>query len=405
MATRRTKKQAPVEAVYASPITSITDTVDWTVDKVKSALEDHEQGYFHQSADLAVAFNRDPRISGCLRARVKSFTGLPFSIKPAAQNPRRSKVLAEEASNWFLKACPETTATTLLKDRIVLGVACAQIIWERDGGSWVPAEIRRWSPKSLWWRQDLMRFDALTDKGIIPVTPGDGNWILWTSDLPGGWLDGAVLSLGIPFLVRSFGIRDWSRFNERHGLPILTVKEPAEFDPKKAKEFFEKIRNISRGGAARLPSTSKGSFELGLVEAKDSAWETFKELQAAANVDIAISINGQNLTTEVQSGSLAAAKVQNETKRDLTEADATEFGSVMRDQAVCPWIRFNRSEADVQLAPTPTYDPTPPEDTKLAADTFKTVGEAVKLLREAGVDPSPVLAKFGLTMAQIQPAS
>lgn len=60
-------------------------------------------------------------------------------------------------------------------------------------------------------------------------------------------------------------------------------------------------------------------------------------------------------------------------------------------------VRLNYGAELEDLAPRPTYDPTPPEDSKARADTRAKDAESVERFQRAGVDVQPILDEHGLT--------
>lgn len=389
----------PDRSIYIAPITT-GSLARWDIEDAYDALDAHEAGQFESATKLFQAMRREPRISACLRVRVLAAVGLPFELLPPkeASNLRRASQLAKFAAKWWETSVPETVIRRLCRDKIVLGVALAQILWTVVDGLWVPT-LEYWSPEHLWWRADNRSWEVMTQGGLVPIELNTGKWFLWVDDGEKGWMDASIQALTLPFLARTLTFRDWNRYGEKHGLPILGIKEPAEADPDNAEKFFKKLAKVGRDGVARLPQGIDGEgYDLKYIEASDQAWKTFEAFQSVAATDTAIELLGQNLTTEVSSGSLAAAKVQEKVRQDLLEADADSMLAAFWIQVSKPWALFNFGTPE--LAPKPTWDAEPPEDKQAAAQTLLVSAQAIEVLIRAGVDVSPLLEPMGLKMKQ-----
>lgn len=402
MATKKAaskRDNASYTTIYQAP-TSVGALVSWTWKDVQQALLAHESGDFRLSGKLATSFNRDSRIKGCMGIRTRAMVGLPFSMVPPDARTgalrRQARKIARETQVSWKRVCSEATARALVRDKILMGVAVAQIVWSVVDGKFIPT-VEHWPAEWVRYNVTSRAFEVWTLTGYVEIHGGDGKWIVWAEDASRSWLEGDVLSLGVPFILRAFTYRDWARFNERHGLPIMMIREPAGADPDKAKAFFQSLREAGSTGVMRLPRGQGGKdYDAEMLEAKDSSWQAFQELIKIINVDIAVLELGGNLNAEVSGGSLAAAKEQSQVRMDLVESDSEGFGDVMQDQLMRHVVRLNYGAELEDLAPRPTYDPTPPEDAKARADTRAKDAESVERFQRAGVDVQPILDEHGL---------
>src|SRR5262249_3961895 len=123
-------------------------------------------------------------------------------------------------------------------------------------------------------------------------------------------------------------------------------------------------------------------YDLKFAEAGANVFATFERQIAWADTAIAIVLNRQNLTTEGQGGSRAAADVHKAVQNELIRADAETASTALHDQALTYWAEFNFG--DPALAPWPRWDTTPPVDKTALATTLKTLGDAVGAFRQAG---------------------
>jgi hypothetical protein len=133
-----------------------------------------------------------------------------------------------------------------------------------------------------------------------------------------------------------------------------------------------------------------------LIEAKSTGWESFDRLIKQAESSMAIALLGQNLSTEVKGGSLAAARVHDGIRNDVLEGDAQRLAKCLHEQVLKPWARFNFG--DERAAPMPNWVTAPPEEKTEEGNSLKSLGDGISSLQKAGakVDVDTVLEKHGV---------
>jgi len=205
----------------------------------------------------------------------------------------------------------------------------------------------------------------------------------------------------MPFVFRSFTWRDWARWTERHGLPIIILKTPVEAKKEATDRFLRSLRNIGAEPYIEAPQAANGGVSWGaeLMEAKDTAHAGFERLLERIDTCIAVHLLGQNLTTEVQAGAYASSQVHKLIEGTILSSDAESLSTALREQVWKPWAKYNYGDAD--LAPWGTWDTAPPEDRAVAAATLKTAGEALAVWAttlKVPVDLKTEAERFGVAI-------
>jgi phage gp29-like protein len=374
-------------------------SVGWTVPGVRSALSDHEQGLFNRSAMLCDAMSRDDRLSATLDVRIAGVLGLPFEMQPADEGSdepsETAKKLAEQlGADWF-DVCPEAELAALLRWYYMLGVGVAELVWETGAAAWMP-RLRVHHPQYLRFDEITKLYQLSTEEGEITITPGDGKWVVLT-DGERGYMRGLVRSLAIPWMVRTFAWRDWARHSERHGMPIMLVKVPYAAQDSDKDGFVDEIRRLATETTIPLPQFTDGQgFDVNLLEAKANDWEGFERLITACNVSYAVRILGQNLTTEVQGGSYAAATAHERILGDLLCADVQKLTTGLHQQVARPIIAVNSGNVD--LTPWPMWNAEPPEDQQAKATVLATLIPALDQAARIGrvIDTEALFEAFSI---------
>lgn len=383
---------------------SVPSLSSWTVSTVRTAVDAHERGDFAASALLAEAMERNPRVYSALDTRVKGAAGLPFSFEVDEKAPpTRGAAELERVREMWPRVCPEQTVKDLLRWASTMGFALAEVAWSTVGGVWEP-RLRAVHPYWVSWSELDERFEVQTRDGIVPVEPGDG-WLLFGYAGERPWMRGVVRCLALEDHIRSLAVRDWARWSEVHGMPIRGAKVPASASEEDKDRFFEDISALGNESTVMLPQgdTPGASFGVELVEARTAeASKGFQALLSEVASDIAIALLGQNLTTQVTGGSLAAAKVHDRVRQDYLEDDTETLSTALREQVLVPWARFNTRGGDARLAPWPRWNAATPEDREAMSRVMQTAGNAIatwnSALAAAGseVDVLALAERFGV---------
>jgi phage gp29-like protein len=411
------------------PITTIAG-VD-SVGGINGVLAAHDMGYLQSSAMLWDAMRRDDRISGVTRTRVGALVAAPLEIKPAntkAKAARIAKLLAgdgEDEHGLWERICPPDVIKSLSGWGNALGFGLAEIVWRTDADmndwtkispgveytsnrsslGWLP-RLRVWHPQFVYFDYAERRFMVIAREGVIPLPridehpEGDGKWVVWTPyGYQYGWLEALVRPLAMKYLMRQWNYRDWARSNERQGMATFGAEVPAGAPESVKDEFVARIRNLGSDAVLELPQLEgeEGGFNLKMIESTTRNWETFKEFKSQLDVDIAVAVLGQNLTTEVQGGSRAAAQVQNLVRIDKAIEDAG-IADCIRQQVLTWWCLYNFG--DPELAPRPEYQVEPPTDELAENSALKMLGDALTSLKAATapIDVRTILDRAGVPL-------
>jgi phage gp29-like protein len=198
-----------------------------------------------------------------------------------------------------------------------------------------------------------------------------------------------------------------------YGLGIRKGYLPANADPGDRDRFLQQISNLGAEAVMLLPRGMGADWQNGFdveIEALSGGFkgEIFERLGARADTGITLALLGQNLTSEVQEGSLAAARVHGDVRQDYLEADVTTLQEWLTDQVVLPWARFNFSNAITRDdLPIPTWEVEPAEDADSASKTLGQVADAIETLTRVApeVDRRALLERFDIPMLAESPTA
>jgi phage gp29-like protein len=397
--------------------TSISVLTTWTVASVRHALARHDDGDFYESSLLCEQLRRDPAIFGDLSTRVRALaarSGLPFDVQASyGVDDRRADTVAERVEALWFDLAPEHVLEAIMVDAILLGVAVARIEWRTMAREWVPF-LRHLPAHGLRWDDTAKAYRYITGDGQdLVVNPGDGTWFLHAPHGDRSWLWGAVRALGVPWLMRTFTFRDWARYCEKHGMPVLAIKEPffAHDDVEgpggttgasNATAVYSQFRKLGSESVLRLPqgaSPDDGGWSAEWIEPKAATFDAFQKFLAELRTGIRSVILGHDTEAGARGGDgeLAAQRV----KVEYLSADCEPLSTSLRQQVLKPYVVYNVDAARPELAPWPRWDTRPIPDLKGRAEMLDKLGDALAKLGANGVDIGEILQEFQLEPAGV----
>lgn len=396
-----TRKPPPFGRYKSPPPTIWTK---WDVNSIELALNEHELGSFRTSALLAEWLRRDPRVFTTLENLVQAALGLDYSTRPSADttNSKLAERLAKRVHSWWFRCIPESTLATLIRNYILLGFAVGEVLWGNVGTQeepeWRPTGLRVHPAQYLRW--DTLKecfMLAVVDgpgvqRGEIPITPGDGRWLLFASSIDRPWMNGAIRPLGLLAYLRRTTNRDWARRSETESIGIKLAKVPRGANAKDVDAFLRNLAKLGDETTLKLPEGY--DFDLKAVDA--GAAEGFRKLIENCDTAITLVLLGQNLTTQIEGGSFAAAQTHAKMQLDRLEAIVAGLSTSCRSDVLIPWGRFNVEGFADEAAPWNHWDPTPPDDKQKRAQAYLTLSQALPTLIAAGIDITPVVEVFDL---------
>lgn len=365
---------------------------------VRQAERQADAGELQLAAQLCEALFGDDRVSGVYSTRAAALLGLPLSFEESARGSSASKAarVEEIEADWWT-ICPEDELTQLIRWGRALGVGFGQLRWERTTTRIIP-RLEVWHPSLLSWSDKLQTWQIELEKGKrTPIEAAQGQWIIYT---PYGrsrpWSLGLWRGISRWWLLKILARDDWSRHGEIAAKGIIS--SPPGTTQEQRRELAEDLADAGGDAQIALPP----GFDYKLVEISANTREIYQSQIDAANTAIAISTLGNNLSTEVQGGSFAAASSHAGVSLMHTRSDAETLSTCLREQILTWWASHNFGSPD--LAPWPKWQTDPPEDLAQKATVLASVGTAIQALRGAGmpVDTRAIAEQYGIPLRQSQ---
>jgi uncharacterized protein DUF935 len=384
-----------IAGTYVREIPATTVITNWTVPQVRETCAALILGLFDLPAQLLDEMYGDSRVKSAM-AKLTAILSRPVKFKVKKRNkgnPVARQCLTDWENDWP-HIGSEAVLSELIGNEATLGFQITQLLWDstRAAGQrdhWCPYPKNWYSRYSYyyWGSGGRGRYMAITLDGQYPITPGDGRFCIFSRhNLYRGWIRGAIRAVAPWWLGRQYGLRDWQRYEERNGFPWIKALTPAGADPADIAAFLNSLKSLGQETIMQLPQYNEqvgSNFNVELLEAQINNWEGFQRLIECCNGEIAQSYLGQNLTTEVKEGSLAAARQHGDAEQVILAAIARALCLYVEQQWIRPYALINYGDPD--MACEMVLDLAAPEDKVQMTAALKNFGDAIAVMRKAGI--------------------
>jgi hypothetical protein len=384
--------------IAAADEARVNSVSGWDPAKVNSAERQADAGTYTAAGDLVERLLTDDRIEG-VADKLAGVASLPLDFEPASEDadPETDPQAMALAEDWW-DFLSEDLLSHLVKWGRILGIGVLHVRgWEPGPSGRLIPVLETWHPRNIGYNYQSREWFAIVDGGSqIPITPGDGGWVVWTpygakrpvSRAP--WR-----GLALWWLLKSYAIQDWGLYSNRHGSGLYVAKNTGatrSIDNPTRVKLGQALAALGRRGSVVLPD----GFDLALVEAQAKTWETFQAQIQLADRAIAISLAGQNLSTDVEGGSYAAASVHQAIEATKIHQIAAGMSTCLRTQLVSWWASLNFG--DPALAPWPKWNLDLEQDQGELVKRLYPIGSFLGQIVDRGVDVDPIAfaAQFGV---------
>lgn len=335
---------------------------------------------------------RDLHIRSVYQTRKMAVERVPVHVLPASKSPADAKV-AESVREFVVETSQFRQLRKDLSGAIYQGYEVAEVVWNTDNPSrWVPTYKWRWPHFFAWDRPTGTELRLRTsNEPLWGEEVPDQKFIVHKSTATTGHVfgRGLVFPLSSYHLFKSADVRAWITLGEKHGIPWRVVHSDHQPTEQDRENFFEAMQDLGSDAAVLLPPGMKLELSDGL-SAKGSA-DFHERFFRVMNQEISKGYLGQTMTTE-DGSSLAQAKVHDEVREDIRDADIADLDETIRESVVAWYVEYNFGP-DVPL-PMIVGSEKKPEDIAAVANALKAVSEAAN--RTIPVGWLAVLDKLGL---------
>ncbi len=278
----------------------------------------------------------DDQVAATFQQRRLAAVGCPWDVTPGADD-----AVSRQAAE-FIEETLDHIRWDNVTDKMLYGVfygfAVAECLWARDGARVILDGVRVRKQRRFAFAADgglrllttenpvsgekmperkFWTFSTGADNDDEPYGLGLGHWLYW------------------PTYFKKGGVRAWSRFLDKFGMPTAKGTFPATATKPEIDRLLDALESIQSSAGIALPE----SMGAELLEAVRSGRASYAEFIDRMNAAIAKVVLSQTLTTDAVGGQYKAG-VQKEVRNEVVRADSdlicTSFNrSVVR--WLCEW--------------------------------------------------------------------
>lgn len=377
---------------------SVTQT-RWYLADLESAELNADAGSIEQAARLMTAARKDGVLAGVLSTRTAGLVRLPKKFRGDAEVIAALEVGHDYVRSVFDEMFPPSELALLAADGELLGVGVAEL---------VPVEGRdypvlvRLPPEFLMYRWVENRWYYRSIAGLIPITPGDGRWIL---HVPGGrmtpWQHGLWRAVGRAFIRKEHAALHKDNWEAKLANPARVAVAPSGAAEEQAEEWF---RAVLAWGINTVFGMRPG-YDVKLVESNGRGFDSFNKTIADQNTEMIIAIAGQTVTVDGGAG-FQNSDIHKTIRADLIKATGDGLAYTINTQGLPVFIMLRFGEEALESKATVMFwDVTPPKDRNSEATSMVTAANGIKLMSEAlqlygmQLDIAAVTTQYGIPVS------
>lgn len=343
---RPIQRQALTREVAAPTLTGVRSL--WGFESVSSgltpsrlaalllnAIEGDHRDYLSLAEEME---ERDLHYASVLGTRKLAVAGLPVVVEAATDDAR--DVELADAVRELVRAPDFGEMLSETLDALGKGYSAIEIIWDRSGSQWRPARYEWRDPRFFMFDRITGRELRLLDLSLEGEPLPPYKFIVHRPRFKTGLpiRGGLARMAAVAYMCKAYTIKDWMAFAEVFGMPLRLGRYGQGASDKDVQTLITAVANIGSDAAAVLPDTMRIDFqEAGKSTGGD---ELFLKLAEWWDKQISKGILGQTMTAD-DGASLSQAKVHNEVRGDILQADAKQLSNTLNRDLVRPFIDLN----------------------------------------------------------------
>lgn len=374
----------------------------WYPSDLEAAQHSADTGNLAGAARLMRAARTDGMLAGVLSTRTGGLVRLPKRFRGDPEIVAALEVGHEDESgevrSVFDEMFPAPELALMAADGELLGVAVGELVPVQ--GRDYPVLVRL-DPEYLMYRWSENRWYYRSVAGLIPITPGDGRWIL---HVPGGrmspWQHGLWRAIGRAYIRKEHALLHRDNWEAKLANPARVATAPQGASEAHAQSWF---RSVMAWGVNTVFGMTSG-YDVKLLESNGKGWESFNKTIDQCDSEFVVCIAGQKVTTDGGAG-FQNSDVHKAIRADLIKSTADGLSYTINTQGIPVFIVLRWGEERLDSAVVMWWDVTPPKDRAQEAQSLVSVAQAITQLREAlsaygrALDIDAMCSRFGVPIA------
>lgn len=358
----------------------------WYLADVETAEHLADNGRLTLLAQMMSWARRDGILAGVLSTRTdglvrlpKHFRGDPDVIAALEIGHEDTADVSAQASvrSVFDEMFPASELALLAADGLLCGVGVGELVPVK--GRDFPV-FQRMDPQFLEYLWVENRWYYRGTAGRLPVTPGDGHWIL---HIPGGrispWQCALWRCLGQATIRKNEAALQKQAWENKLAQPARVATSPQGASEAQSQAWFKAVMAWGINTVFGL----RPGYDVKLLESNGRGWESYNRTIELQNNEIIISIAGQTVTVEGGAG-FQNSDIHKTIRSDLIQSTGDTLAHTINTQGIPVFVALRFGEEAVVTKPcVMEWDVTPPKDRNAEASSLVTAAQAITGLAEA----------------------
>jgi hypothetical protein len=378
-----------------------TTRLRWYLADLEAAQQSADSGNLTQAARLCNAMRRDGFLAGLLNTRTDSLIRLPHRFYGDEKIAEELRSLNGSRS-VFDEMVPPSELALIDADGLELGASIAENVPVE--GREYPVTVRL-DPEFLTYRWNENRWYFASVAGLLPVSPGDGRWVL---HVPGGriapWRYAMWPALGKNFIEKDHAIQHRANFSSKLANPARVAFSPAGATEPQRRGMLAMLMSWAVNSVFELPP----GWDAKLLEGKGEGWKVFQDQIDTCNKEYMILLAGQEVTTTGGTG-FSNQQMPEMIRQDLIAADEEKLSYTVNTQILPLYTVLRRGIEGLERPTWMHWATERAKDLKDEGATLQTVGQGIEKLvatlsaigREVDVDQ--LCERFGIPLLKGTP--
>jgi hypothetical protein len=348
----------------------------WHTSDLESAEQLADMGDLSKAARLMRAARKDGSYSGVLSTRTGGLVRLPKKFRGRSDIVEDLELGHDSVRSVFDEMFPPAELALMAADGITLGVSVG--ILEPVEGRDYPVLVRL-EPEFLIYRWNENRWYYQSVVGLLPITPGDGRWVLHT---PGGrvspWQNGLWRAIGQAWIAKQQAQLHKANWEGKLANPARVGRALRGDGDAQRQSWF---RSVMAWGVNTVFGMLPG-YDVKLLESNGIGFECFNSTIELSTRDMTIAIAGQVVSTDGGAG-FSNSDIHRKISSDLIKDTADGLAYTINTQGIPPWVVARFGEDALEQSALVEWDVTPPKDRAAEANAMVAASNALKGLQEA----------------------
>jgi hypothetical protein len=365
-----------VRAAFGGQLqTAPSSKTRWYLSDLEAAEHASDTGWLASAAQLIRAMRKDGVLAGVLSTRTDGLVRLPKRFRGDQRIVAALEQGHELSRSVFDEMFPPAEIALLASDGVTLGVGVAELV--KVEGRDYPVLVRL-DPEFLIYRWNENRWYFRSIAGLIPITPGDGRWIL---HVPGGrnapWQHGLWRALGRAWIRKEHANMHKDNWEAKLANPARVAVAPQGATEEQQENWF---RRVMAWGVNTVFGMKPG-YDVRLLESNGRGWDSFNQTIKDQNNEMTIALAGQTVTTDGGAG-FSNADIHKSIRSDLIQATADALAYTLNTQGLPPFILERFGEEALDNGAIVQWDTKPAKDQSTEATAMVQAATAITTLRD-----------------------